>query len=296
MVGATTTNAAGRYPARWPGLPRIPRLRQRGAPTSPFGIFCALLSEVACMPAAHPASSGIAAGGRGVGPPMFEVLPRRGRRADAGGLAAAAAEFAELGWPVCSGAAARGAGPSRHRVARGQPRGSGRACSCDRIGCPAPGAHPISAAWQIEASSDPAEVSQWWRDRPDASIILVTGRVFDVLDVPARAGLLALERMGRSLAAPGPVALSADSGPCFLPPPAAHTPTRTNGGPVTWTASRTASPRWPGCAGTAGTATWWPPAAPAAGPAHTGSGIPAGTPCRTACSFWSTLPTPARRC
>jgi hypothetical protein len=147
---------------------------------------------------------------------MFEVLPRRGRRADAGGLAAAAAEFAELGWPVCSGAAARGAGPSRHRVARGQPRGSGRACSCDRIGCPAPGAHPISAAWQIEASSDPAEVSRWWRDRPGASIILVTGRVFDVLDVPARAGLLALERMGRSPAASGPVALSADNRALFF--------------------------------------------------------------------------------
>jgi hypothetical protein len=147
---------------------------------------------------------------------MFEVLPRRGRRADAGGLAAAAAEFAALGWPVCPGAAVPGAGPSRHRVARGEPRGSGRACSCDRIGCPAPGAHPISAAWQIEASSDPAEVSRWWRDRPGASIILVTGRVFDVLDVPARAGLLALERMGRSSAASGPVALSADHRALFF--------------------------------------------------------------------------------
>jgi hypothetical protein len=147
---------------------------------------------------------------------MFEVLPRRGRRTDAGGRPAAAAEFAELGWPVCPGAAARGAGPGRHRGARGQPRGSGRACSCDRIGCPAPGAHPISAAWQIEASSDPAEVSRWWRDRPGASIILVTGRVFDVLDVPARAGLLALEQMGRSPAASGPVALSADNRALFF--------------------------------------------------------------------------------
>jgi hypothetical protein len=145
---------------------------------------------------------------------MVEVLPRRARRrADAGGRAEAAAEFAGLGWPVCPGAVTPRA-DARHRVpalvARGQPHGSGRACSCDRIGCPAPGAHPISAAWQIEASRDPDEVSRWWRDRPDASIILVTGRVFDVLDVPARAGLLALELMGRPPAVVGPVALSAD--------------------------------------------------------------------------------------
>jgi len=152
---------------------------------------------------------------------MVEVLPRRARRrADAGGRAAAAADFAELGWPVCPGAVTPRTDVTRHRVpalvARGQPHGSGRACSCDRIGCPAPGAHPISAAWQIEASCDPAEVSRWWRDRPEASIILVTGRVFDVLDVPARASLLALERMNRSPAVMGPVALSADNRALFF--------------------------------------------------------------------------------
>jgi len=151
---------------------------------------------------------------------MVEVLPRRVRRADAGRQAAAAVGYAQLGWPVCPGAVGPHPGPARHRVpalaTRGQPRGSGRACSCDRIGCPAPGAHPVSAAWQIEASSDPADVARWWRDRPDASIILVTGRVFDVLDVPARAGLLALERISRSPAATGPVALSADDRALFF--------------------------------------------------------------------------------
>src|SRR6266566_4466827 len=103
----------------WLAQPRQTRPgtdRERSAPTSPLGIFCALLSEVGCMPAAHPASSGIAMGGRGVGPPMVEVLPRRGRRADAGRLAAAAAEFAEMGWPVCPGAAVPRADASRHRV------------------------------------------------------------------------------------------------------------------------------------------------------------------------------------
>jgi len=91
---------------------------------------------------------------------MVEVLARRVRRADAGRQAAAAVEYARLGWPVCPGAVGPHTGPARHRMpalaTRGQRRSSGRACSCDRIGCPAPGAHPISAAWQIEASNDPA--------------------------------------------------------------------------------------------------------------------------------------------
>jgi hypothetical protein len=151
---------------------------------------------------------------------MVEVLPRRVRRPHAGRQAATAVEYAQLGWPVCLGAVGSRTGIARHRVpalaARGRRRGSGRACSCDRIGCPAPGAHPISAAWQIEASSEPADVARWWRDQPDASIILVTGRVFDVLDVPAGPGLLALERISRSPAATGPVALSADDRALFF--------------------------------------------------------------------------------
>ena len=151
---------------------------------------------------------------------MVEVLSRRVRRADTGRQAAAAVEYARLGWPVCPGAVGPQTGPARHRVpalaTRGRRRSSGRACSCARIGCPAPGAHPISAAWQIEASSDPAAVARWWRERPDASIILVTGRVFDVLDVPARAGQLALERISHSPAAMGPVALSADNRALFF--------------------------------------------------------------------------------
>jgi hypothetical protein len=152
---------------------------------------------------------------------MLEVSLRRARRAEAD-RQADAVEYAEMGWPVCPGAIPRhsesrqggrhlGGRQVRPRLAgRGTVRDTGRACSCDRVGCPAPGAHPVSAAWQIEASSDPAEVGKWWRDRPEASIILVTGRVFDVLDVPAAAGMVALGRMdSRSPAITGPVALIA---------------------------------------------------------------------------------------
>ena len=149
---------------------------------------------------------------------MVEVMLRRSRRAEAGRLTAAV-EYAEMGWPVCQGAVPRDDG-GRHLLPSLTPHGgardTGRACSCDRIGCPAPGAHPVSAAWQIEASSDPAEVARWWRERPDANIILVTGRVFDVLDVPAGAGMAALGRIGRSRAGTGPVALTADDRALFF--------------------------------------------------------------------------------
>jgi hypothetical protein len=58
---------------------------------------------------------------------------------------------------------------------------------------------------------------------PEASVILVTGRVFDVLDVPARPGLTALARMEKSGVGPGPVAITGDR---------AHFYVRTRGAPA----------------------------------------------------------------
>lgn len=149
---------------------------------------------------------------------MVEAVLRRGRRGDTGRMAAAAAEYAAMGWPVCPGARPRGeSGYRRHAMAaRGRRRDSGRACSCDRVGCPAPGAHPVSPAWQIEASSDPDRVASWWREWPEASIILVTGRVFDVLDVPLSAGVRALAQLEGSGVEAGPVALTADERALFF--------------------------------------------------------------------------------
>ena len=94
--------------------------------------------------------------------------------------------------------------------------GSGRGCSCDRMGCPAPGAHPMSPAWQVEATADPATVESLWLARPDANVILPTGRVFDVLDVPAAVGMAALELMERAGVRPGPVAVSAGDRALFF--------------------------------------------------------------------------------
>src|ERR1700735_4441410 len=132
---------------------------------------------------------------------MVDVGWRRSRRktADRGDrsdpLGQAAINYATLGWPVCVGA---------HLSADGlRP---GRACSCDRVGCPAPGAHPVSPTWQMQATVDTPTIQGWWAARPEASVILVTGRVFDVLDIPAEAGAAALAAMEAAGTAVGPVA------------------------------------------------------------------------------------------
>jgi hypothetical protein len=133
---------------------------------------------------------------------MVDVMLRRAHRKERTAreqMAAAARRYANLGWPVCQGA-------HSPRVLPGAPA-TVRACSCDRIGCPAPGAHPVSPAWQLQASADPETVGRMWAAAPEANVILVTGRVFDVLDVPMAAGLTALAEMERASIRPGPVAV-----------------------------------------------------------------------------------------
>lgn len=84
---------------------------------------------------------------------------------------------------------------------------SGFSCSCDRIGCPTPARHPVSFAWQTQASTDPEQVGRWLRAEPAANFITATGTNHDVLDVPEAAGRLALERFAREDTPVGPIAL-----------------------------------------------------------------------------------------
>lgn len=79
-------------------------------------------------------------------------------------------------------------------------------CSCGAPSCPLPGAHPITQDWHRRATSGPGVVRRWWTESPHASIVLPTGRSFDVLDVPEVAGCLALARMERLQLQLGPVA------------------------------------------------------------------------------------------
>jgi Bifunctional DNA primase/polymerase, N-terminal len=136
---------------------------------------------------------------------MVDVVRRRGGRGRGRAaehlqpLGDVAAQYASMGWPVCIGAH-----PYRGKRTAMEP---GHACSCDRVGCPAPGAHPVSAAWQMQATVDLNAIQSWWEIRPEANVILVTGRVFDVLDVPAAAGFSALEQIEAAGVTVGPVAV-----------------------------------------------------------------------------------------
>ncbi len=82
----------------------------------------------------------------------------------------------------------------------------------------------MSPAWQMLASTDPATVARWWLAMPEANVVLPTGRVFDVLDVPASAGVTALNWMERSGLRPGPVAIGSGD--------RAHFFVRTRGAPA----------------------------------------------------------------
>lgn len=124
-------------------------------------------------------------------------LTRRGRRrAHPKQMISSVLEYAALGWASCPGA---------------RPLHTGsRACSCDRLGCPDPGAHPLSRAWQMQATTEPALLGHWWQCDPEANVILPTGRVFDVFDVPRAAGLAALVGLDSTASASGPVAANGD--------------------------------------------------------------------------------------
>ncbi|MFD7920594.1 bifunctional DNA primase/polymerase [Streptomyces sp. NPDC059740] len=87
---------------------------------------------------------------------------------------------------------------------------SGYGCSCERVGCPTPGRHPVSFGWQTVATTDRATVEGWLRKYPQANFVTATGMAHDVLDVPVEAGRAALERLDAAGVEVGPVALSGD--------------------------------------------------------------------------------------
>jgi len=91
----------------------------------------------------------------------------------------------------------------------------GPGCSCSRVGCPSPGAHPLSYGWQTEASADPGQLERWRLRLPDVNFASPTGRTHDVLDVPTAAGRLALSGLAGTAESVGPVAASA-SGDRYL--------------------------------------------------------------------------------
>jgi bifunctional DNA primase/polymerase-like protein len=82
--------------------------------------------------------------------------------------------MASHGWPVTPGACLR---TSRF--------------DCGRPGCPTASCHPALDSWEQAASHDRVRVTDWWRYAPH-SVLLATGLTFDVLEIPARLGRLAV--------------------------------------------------------------------------------------------------------
>ncbi|MFE2373545.1 bifunctional DNA primase/polymerase [Streptomyces sp. NPDC059398] len=86
-----------------------------------------------------------------------------------------------------------------------EPVAGGERCSCGDTACPAPGAHPTRPDWAAEATGSAVAARSLWSRQPRASVLLPTGRTFDVIDVPETAGFLALARMERREVTLGPV-------------------------------------------------------------------------------------------
>jgi hypothetical protein len=117
------------------------------------------------------------------GAPAPEMLAHRAER---GGrtlwrrskvsLADAALAYAELGIPVY---------PSHWPVVGSTRRLGTPGCSCQLVACSSPGEHPLVPDWLGAATADPARMEAWWCQHPRANIGLLTGVVFDVLDVPS---------------------------------------------------------------------------------------------------------------
>ena len=95
------------------------------------------------------------------------------------------------------------------------PNSSGHGCSCTRMGCPNPAAHPLSRGWRKEASADPAQLERWRSRIPEANYASPTGGTHDVLEVSATAGARALEALLTAKLPVGPVARTA-SGDRYL--------------------------------------------------------------------------------
>jgi hypothetical protein len=93
--------------------------------------------------------------------------------------------------------------------------GASLGCSCPRgAGCDRPAKHPLVRHGIHDATTSPAQLQRWWSRWPHANLGLVTGIVFDALDVDGLAGLAALQQLARtaSLRLPGPLVRTGGGG------------------------------------------------------------------------------------
>ncbi|TDC73990.1 bifunctional DNA primase/polymerase [Streptomyces hainanensis] len=134
----------------------------------------------------------------------LRLTTRRPRRSDRVSVATAVAEYTGLwGWDVVPGVGASRRGGAQGRIE----------CRCAIGDCRAPGDHPLDPGRVVPAGTTLDQVLRAWEDAWDATpggatVLLPTGLTFDVVDVPAAAGHLALPRLERMGLPVGPVALA----------------------------------------------------------------------------------------
>lgn len=84
----------------------------------------------------------------------------------------AALHYARLGWHVLP----------VHGIAQG-------ACTCRHAACTSPGKHPLTANGVKDATTDAAQIEEWWTKWPDANVAIATGpSLLLVLDVDPKNG------------------------------------------------------------------------------------------------------------
>lgn len=84
-----------------------------------------------------------------------------------------AVEYARRGWRVLP----------LHSIQNG-------VCTCRKVACPTPGKHPRILEWASRATTDEAQIQEWWEMWPDSNIGLATGAKSGmvVLDIDAGSG------------------------------------------------------------------------------------------------------------
>src|SRR5262245_17069661 len=84
-----------------------------------------------------------------------------------------ALSYAARGWPVLA----------CHSVQDGR-------CSCGNTACEHAGKHPRTAHGVKDATTDPATITAWWQQWPDANVAIATGAVSGlvIIDVDPRSG------------------------------------------------------------------------------------------------------------
>jgi Bifunctional DNA primase/polymerase, N-terminal len=113
-----------------------------------------------------------------------------------------ATRYAAHGWDVLPGAYLRG-----------------RRFDCGRPWCQTVGCHPAVDDWESAAGHDATTVAAWWQEMP-YTVLLATGRAFDVLEVPATLGGPAVRGLSPA-AIGGPVAIAPGGRWMFLVRPGA---------------------------------------------------------------------------